>query len=467
MKKFDVEESKVLRWILTIGESIMMVAALVGMWAILLVVDPSSVQEVDMQVYIVTAVVCYALAIVAVPHILLLRTVRGDRVVARACQTVLVHFVLLLSFLFLLKNVAIARILLVGFSLFFGVLLVAERLLVSRMVRRFRSNGRNLQVAILVGRSEEMAELCEQMQDREYGFSIKGIFSDDDYQIEGVERLGGTKDVMDFLSSDPNVNAVYCTMARMEKDDLIALYRYCENNLIRFYALPMYLSYLRRRMTVSHLGNTILLSPRREPLRDYGNRMAKRILDLVISGLFLFTLFPIIYVIVAIIIKRQSPGPIIFVQKRNGLNGQVFNCYKFRSMHVNDEADTVQATEHDVRKFPFGDLMRRTNIDELPQFINVFLGDMSVVGPRPHMLLHTEEYGHIINRYMVRHWAKPGVTGWAQVNGFRGETREVEQMERRVRADIWYIENWTFWLDIRIIWRTFIDTLFGKGENAY
>ena len=187
----------------------------------------------------------------------------------------------------------------------------------------------------------------------------------------------------------------------------------------------------------------------------------------MVSLIFLLTLFPVIYVIVAIVIKIQSPGPVLFRQKRNGLRGKEFMCIKFRSMHVNNEADTVQATENDPRKFRFGDIMRRTNIDELPQFINVLLGDMSIVGPRPHMVMHTEEYSHLINKYMVRHWVKPGITGWAQVQGFRGETKELKQMEDRVAADIWYVENWTLWLDLRIIWKTVWNTIARKDKNAY
>lgn len=135
-------------------------------------------------------------------------------------------------------------------------------------------------------------------------------------------------------------------------------------------------------------------------------------------------------------------------------------------MKVNSEADTVQATENDPRKYPFGNFMRRTNIDELPQFINVFKGDMSIVGPRPHMLRHTEEYSHIINRFMVRHLAKPGITGLAQVSGYRGETKLLEQMEGRIRMDIYYIENWTLLLDLKIIFKT-ITNMFSKDENAY
>ena len=141
-------------------------------------------------------------------------------------------------------------------------------------------------------------------------------------------------------------------------------------------------------------------------------------------------------------------------------------CYKFRSMHTNVEADKLQATEDDPRKFPFGNFMRKYNIDELPQFWNALKGNMSIVGPRPHMLLHTEMYSQQIGSYMVRHFVKPGITGWAQVTGFRGETKELWQMEERVKRDIWYIENWSIWLDLRIIWMT-LKSLFIHDKHAY
>ena len=160
------------------------------------------------------------------------------------------------------------------------------------------------------------------------------------------------------------------------------------------------------------------------------------------------------------------PGPIFFKQNRNGLNDKEFYCYKFRSMKVNKEADTLQATKDDPRKTRWGNIMRKTNIDELPQFINVLLGDMSIVGPRPHMLKHTEEYSKLINKYMVRHFVKPGITGWSQVTGYRGETKELKDMEGRVIGDIWYIEHWSFWLDIYIIYKTVRNAIHGE-KNAY
>ena len=155
-----------------------------------------------------------------------------------------------------------------------------------------------------------------------------------------------------------------------------------------------------------------------------------------------------------------------FLQERSGENGQTFRCIKFRSMRVNADADRVQATRDDPRKTRFGDFLRRSSIDELPQFINVLRGDMSIVGPRPHMLQHTEQYSKLINKYMVRHLIKPGITGWAQVTGYRGETHSLSQMEGRVRRDIWYLENWSLLLDIRIIFMTVWNAL-RQDENAY
>ena len=212
------------------------------------------------------------------------------------------------------------------------------------------------------------------------------------------------------------------------------------------------------------LKNVKALSIRREPLELRENRILKRIFDIVFSYLFLTTLFPFFYLIVGLAIKISSPGPIFFKQKRSGEDGREFWCYKFRSMRVNSECDTLQATECDPRKTCIGEIIRKTSIDELPQFINVLKGDMSVVGPRPHMLKHTKEYSQLINKFMVRHFVKPGITGWAQVTGYRGETKELWQMEGRVSRDIWYIEHWTFILDLYIIYKTVYNAICGEKE---
>ena len=217
-------------------------------------------------------------------------------------------------------------------------------------------------------------------------------------------------------------------------------------------------------MKYEEFGPVNVICLREEPLNNPAMKFLKRTEDIVLSGLFLVTLYPFVWLFAAVGIKLSSPGPILFRQRRTGYNGKSFECLKVRSMKVNTDSDKVQATEDDPRKTRFGDFLRRTSIDELPQFINVLLGQMSVVGPRPHMLKHTEEYSHLIDKYMVRHYIKPGITGWSQVTGYRGETETLDQMEGRIRGDIWYIEHWSLWLDVYIIVKTVVNVFKGDKE---
>lgn len=192
----------------------------------------------------------------------------------------------------------------------------------------------------------------------------------------------------------------------------------------------------------------------------------KRGFDIVFSLFFLCFVFPFVLLVVFIVTQCTMPGKLFFVQKRTGLNGKTFKCYKFRSMRKNEHSDVLQATKGDSRITRWGKIMRKTSLDETPQFINVLLGDMSVVGPRPHMLKHTEEYTALIDGYMLRHEVKPGVTGWSQIKGFRGEIKQLKDMENRVKSDLWYIRNWHFLLDLYIILKT-VTICFGNDKNAH
>lgn len=196
------------------------------------------------------------------------------------------------------------------------------------------------------------------------------------------------------------------------------------------------------------------------------SRLKKRIADLLISGFVIVFILSWLIPLVGAVIKVQSPGPIFFKQQRSGRNNKTFNCYKFRSMVVNETSSKQQADKTDSRITPIGRFLRKTNLDEFPQFINVFLGQMSIVGPRPHMLFHTEYYSELIKNYMMRHFVKPGITGWAQVNGFRGETKDPELMAKRVEHDLEYMNNWSTVLDFKIIFLTAINMLRGE-KNAY
>lgn len=201
-------------------------------------------------------------------------------------------------------------------------------------------------------------------------------------------------------------------------------------------------------------------------LSEMDNRIKKRFVDILISGLVIVFILSWLIPLIGLIIKIQSPGPIFFRQPRSGRNNESFNCLKFRSMVVNRDANSKQASKGDKRITPIGQFLRKSSLDEFPQFINVFLGQMSIVGPRPHMLAHTEHYSKLIQHYMVRHYVKPGITGWAQVNGFRGETNEPGLMAKRVEYDLEYMNNWSVMLDFKIIGMTALNMSQGE-KNAY
>jgi putative colanic acid biosynthesis UDP-glucose lipid carrier transferase len=209
-----------------------------------------------------------------------------------------------------------------------------------------------------------------------------------------------------------------------------------------------------------------VISLRQEPLTDMYNRMRKRFFDIVFSLLVTVFILSWLIPLLGLTIFLESPGPVFFIQPRTGRDRKLFQCIKFRSMKLNAEANLKQAIINDTRITRVGKFLRKTNLDEFPQFLNVLWGDMSVVGPRPHMLKHTNDYSKLIDRYMVRQFLKPGITGWAQINGLRGETRILEQMQGRVEHDLWYMENWSLWLDVKIILITIGNMIVGE-KNAY
>jgi len=329
-----------------------------------------------------------------------------------------------------------------------------------------RRKGRNKVHCIIVGNCTESADLYKELNsDGEY--KVLGIFTDDVVDSKSrIPVLGGTGEMWKYMKGN-KVHSLFCSLNPAENEEKIReIIAECENLFIDFFYVPNMKGFLHRKMSWTEFGNVLVLNLREEPLSAPLNAVVKRTADIIISSLFLVTLFPIIFIFVAIGTRLSSPGPIFFKQNRTGYKGKSFQMLKFRSMKVNSDSDKIQATKDDPRKTVFGNFLRKTSIDELPQFINVLAGDMSIIGPRPHMEMHTETYNKLIDEYMVRHMVKPGLTGWAQVNGCRGETKEVSEMEDRVRHDIWYIENWTVWLDIRIFFMT-IAQIFKGDKQAY
>lgn len=342
----------------------------------------------------------------------------------------------------------------------------AVNLVLKNLIDSARRHGRNKIHTVIVGHDVNAVRLYDRLiSPTQYDYKVLGLFTDAPVRGD-INVLGSVAEVEEYLRNN-KVHHLYCSISPAEQTVLVnSIIRICDNYCVEFYYVPNMDGYVSRSMTYDTLSGITVISLRNEPLSNPVNRFVKRSIDVLVSGILLVTLFPVIFVFVAIGTSLSSPGPVFFRQRRTGYKGRPFTMLKFRSMKVNKDADRLQATENDPRKTRFGDFLRRTSIDEIPQLINVFRGDMSLIGPRPHMELHTEQYNALIDKYMVRHMVRPGLTGWAQVNGFRGETRTLEQMEGRVSCDIWYIENWSIFIDIKIFFMTIGHILTGD-KQAY
>lgn len=391
------------------------------------------------------------------------RMVGADSILRRTFLLVLTQT--LLSYILLRVVHFIAQIgwRLLAFGVMFFAVLIVVRFVERWIIKYYREAGQNTRYITLVGNDTEIEKLKEKLLGSPtFGYRIAGYYGD----LDEPQRAGSVDDFIACLDKPEKLklgDELYLCVPRKDREVIGKTIWLCDRRVIKFFYVPM--SEECVQLEPFMMDDQELYAAYVTPLDDSLNKLLKRVFDIVVAVLALmFTalLFPIVF----LLMKLQSPGPLLFKQKRTGLDGEEFVCYKFRSMHVNNDADRVQATKDDPRKYPFGDFMRKTNIDELPQFWNVLCGDMSVVGPRPHMLAHTEQYSALIAKYMVRHFVKPGVTGWAQVTGFRGETKELWQMEGRVERDIWYMRHWSLWLDLRIVWMT-AKTVFVRDEQAY
>lgn len=354
-----------------------------------------------------------------------------------------------------------------GISAFFVVLsfiLFVVRILIYFGLRNYRAYGGNYRNAIIVGYQENSKLLYKFFNQRpEFGYSFKGFFSDNPENRKIVK--GGIKDVKDFVIKN-EIDEIYCTVGELDSLELREIINFAENNLKIVKFIPDSKGVYGRDLKLQYYDFLPILALRENPFDDSVRKWTKRIFDIIFSSLVIILVLSWLVPILGFFIKRETKGPIFFKQRRSGLDNSEFGVYKFRSMGVNKDSDKQQATKNDPRITKIGAFLRSSSIDELPQFINVFKGEMSVVGPRPHMISHTDYYSKIIDKFMVRHLVKPGITGLAQVRGFRGETETIAQMRARARVDRFYIENWAMILDIKIIIQTVVNAVKGE-EKAY
>ena len=478
------QSNRIIKWIVMIGDFVLLNAIILVFaywhWRM------ETWEKGQIEIYILVNNIALMLSMLQFSTIIHLRVVgAGDilrRMVGLTCMQAVLTYLLLKVFAYDLP---------IGWLIFeigtlFVTFLLFKRLFERWFIKLYRQAGRNTRSVTLVGSDPELIGIFRKLRDdATLGYNILGYYGEDSLgdvaneveresdklpgQTRGVlVRLGSFEDFLAGLDHPEQLklaDELYLCISRKERNLIRRISKMCDSQVMRFFYVPVSVESIGLNLKREFLDDIEIYTTYENPLQNSVNRFLKRTFDIVLSLVFLIPtalLFPFIW----LIIKIQSPGPIFFKQLRTGLDGKNFYCYKFRSMHVNKDADKVQATKDDPRKYPFGNFMRKANIDELPQFLNVLKGDMSIVGPRPHMLAHTEMYSHLIDKYMVRHFVKPGVTGWAQVTGYRGETKELWQMEGRVKRDIWYMEHWSIWLDIRIIWLT-IKSIFVHDEHAY
>mgnify|MGYP006134391681 CR=1 FL=1 len=343
-------------------------------------------------------------------------------------------------------------------------LIVVFKLSIVVLLKGYRIAGGNYRNVIIIGEDESVSVLRKYFNSRlELGYRLKGYFSDSN--TKAGKFLGEISESFNFALQN-NIDEIYVSMNSISKEQINEFEIFADNNLITLKLVPDYKGVFRKMEAVQYYDYLPVISFRKQPLDDIFRRFMKRSFDLLFSALVIVLLLTWLIPIIALLIRWESKGPIFFKQKRDGLNGISFGCYKFRSMRSSEEANKIQATKRDPRITKMGAFMRKTSIDEMPQFINVLLGNMSVVGPRPHMLQHTQEFSKSVNKYMVRHFVKPGITGLAQIKGYRGEIKVKSDINNRVKLDIFYLENWSLILDIRIILRTISNAISGE-DNAY
>jgi len=342
-----------------------------------------------------------------------------------------------------------------------------SHVVINFIILKIQMRDSHLKRLLIIGAGRVGISLFESISFHpEYGYNIVGYLDDEPEDKDLSSQIIGKLDEVEFIINEFKVHEVIIAFPIRFEDKVRNIINICEKSGVRVRVVPDIYRITSRRIELGTFSDIPILSIHPVPLENILYRLSKRGFDIIFSLCVILFLSPLL-IFIALCIKLTSDGPIFFIQKRTGYNQKEFNCLKFRSMTVmsRDISDKQQAIENDPRVTKIGSFIRKTNIDELPQFINVLIGDMSVVGPRPHMISQNEEFMEAEKQYLTRHLIKPGITGWAQVNGWRGPTDTHNKIQKRVEFDIWYMENWNFWLDIQIIFMT----LFSKKSklNAF
>ncbi|MEQ8906670.1 undecaprenyl-phosphate glucose phosphotransferase [Ekhidna sp.] len=344
--------------------------------------------------------------------------------------------------------------------LVFTILILVWRSIWHYLIRYYRVKGFNIRRVIIIGKGDLSDSLAQYFKEApELGYHLVGIV---DNHEQADERLDNFEDFT--LSQEADI--VFCCLPNLNDEQVKDVIDFAENNLIKVNLISQFSRLSNYNLSIEQFGSIPIINVNAIPLDSIVNRFIKRTFDIVFSSIFILLIFSWLVPIIGFLIKMESRGPVFFKQKRHGKDNNFFLCWKFRTMTYQKNAEFKQATKDDNRITKIGAILRKTSIDELPQFINVFLGDMSVVGPRPHPIKLNEEFQPKIDRFWQRHAVKPGITGLAQAKGFRGETAELSDMSGRVKLDRFYVKNWSLILDFKIILLTAMSIIKGD-QNAY
>lgn len=421
------------------------------------------VLSIPMESYMWVAVWCVPVYLISYQFFGLYGSFRSQRLYAELAKLLyanVINTTLLLVALFLLKFTHFSRLVLVLFFILVTVLLGAKRVLLRKILHHYRRQGYNLKHVILVG-SDTMALQYQQQvrNNRELGYKITGYVAEKNNR-SGERHLGNYGDLLTLLEKK-QCDEVVITLAMEEYHRLNEVLSCCEKVGVKVSIIPFYAHYFPSNSQVEFIGDIPLLNMRSIPLDNLGYAMVKRLMDIV-GALVLIVLSSPLMLAAVIGVKLSSPGEIIFKQERVGKDKKKFYMYKFRSMRINDGSETAWTTDEDPRKTKFGAFIRKYSIDELPQFFNVLKGEMSLVGPRPEIPHFVSQFKENIPLYMLKHQVRPGITGWAQVSGLRGDT----SIEERIRHDIFYIEHWSIFFDLKILFMTLFKGIVNSEKKV-
>lgn len=398
----------------------------------------------------------------------------GDKVILqfesftkRTGQVYILWVISVLFYLFFSREFELSRFFILVTIVNFAVGLFLNRFLYVGIKNYFRKRNHLLNRILILGYNETSKKLATYFEEEGINTDLVG-FIEDEENIRELTHYPILAEIRDTIqvAKQMDIQEIYCTITPEQNKYIYTLMHEAEKEFMRFKVVPNLSVFFSKPVVIDYIRDLPVLSLRSEPLEDVGNRFKKRVLDVVVSSLVIIFVLSWLVPILGILIMLESRGPIFFSQLRSGKNNKTFYCLKFRSMKKNKDSDSKQATKGDSRITKIGAFIRKTSLDEFPQFINVLKGEMSLVGPRPHMVKHTSDYSKIVDQFLIRQFLKPGITGWAQINSFRGEITDPEQIKMRVASDLWYLENWNIWLDLRIMFLT-VYYVFKGDKNAY